>query len=71
MGPTITSFRIALEMENQDWKSFSNTLDKPDRKKFDEMFDISRWYIPACSNSVQYVRLHPILCRFYFTIKNS
>jgi hypothetical protein len=39
-----------------------NDLDKKDRKKFDEeMFDISRLYISACSNSVQYVRLHPIL----------
>jgi hypothetical protein len=27
----------------------------------DEMWDIPRWYISACSNSVQYVRLHPIL----------
>ena len=25
------------------------------------MWDIPRWYISACSNSVQYVRLHPIL----------
>jgi hypothetical protein len=25
------------------------------------MFDIPRFYISACSNSVQYVRLHPIL----------
>jgi hypothetical protein len=36
-------------------------LDKSDRKKFDEMWDIPLWYISACSNSVQYVRLHPIL----------
>jgi hypothetical protein len=28
---------------------------------FDEMFDIPRSYISACFNSVQYVRLHPIL----------
>ena len=28
---------------------------------FDEMWDIPRFYISACSNSVQYVRLHPIL----------
>jgi hypothetical protein len=28
---------------------------------FDEMWDIPLWYISACSNSVQYVRLHPIL----------
>jgi hypothetical protein len=30
-------------------------------KKFDEMFDISRLYISACSNSVQLMPLHPIL----------
>ena len=36
-------------------------LDKSDRKKFDEMWDIPKWYISACSNSVEYVRLHPIL----------
>ncbi len=61
MGRTIPSFRIALEMEKEDWKPFRNALDKSDRKKFDEMWDIPRFYISACSNSVQYVRLHPIL----------
>ena len=48
-------------MEKEEWKLFRNALDKSDRKKFDEMFDIPRFYISACSNSVQYVRLHPIL----------
>jgi hypothetical protein len=61
MGRTMPSFRIALAMEKEDWKPFRNALDKSDRKKFDEMWDIPRWYISACSNSVQYVRLHPIL----------
>jgi hypothetical protein len=61
MGRTIPSFRIALEWEKAEWKPFRNALDKSDRKKFDEMWDIPRWYISACSNSVQYVRLHPIL----------
>ena len=62
MGRTIPSFRIALAMEKEDWKPFRNALDKSDRKKFDEMmFDISRFYISACSNSVQYVKLHSIL----------
>ena len=61
MGRTIPSFRIALAMEKEEWKPFRNALDKSDRKKFDEMWDIPRWYISACSNSVQYVRLHPIL----------
>ena len=46
-------------MEKEEWKSFRNALDKSDRKKFDEMmFDISRFYISACFNSVQYVKLH-------------
>lgn len=61
MGRTIPSFRIALEMEKAEWKPFRNALDKSDRKKFDEMWDLSRWYISACSNSVQYVRLHSLL----------
>jgi hypothetical protein len=61
MGRTIPSFRIALAMEKEDWKPFRNALDNSDRKKFDDMWDIPRWYISACSNSVQYVRLHPIL----------
>src|ERR687890_1418013 len=61
MGRTIPSFRIALAMEKEDWKPFRNALDKSDRKKFDEMWDLPKWYISACSNSVQCVRLHPIL----------
>jgi hypothetical protein len=66
MGRTIPSFRIALEIEERDWKPFRNALDKSDRKKFDEMFDIPRFYISACSYSVQYVRLHPILMSILF-----
>src|ERR671914_821400 len=61
MGRTMPSFRIALAMEKEEWKPFRNALDKKDRKKFDEMWDLPKWYISACSNSVQYVRLHPIL----------
>lgn len=61
MGRTIPSFRMTLAMEKEEWKPFSNVLDKSERKKFDEMWDLPRCYISACSNSVQYVRLHPIL----------
>ena len=48
-------------MEQEDWKPFRNALDKSDRKKFDEMWDIPRLYTSACSYAVQPVRLHPIL----------
>jgi hypothetical protein len=54
-------FRIALAMEKEKSKPFCKSLDKSDRKKFGEMFDIPRFYISACSNSVQYVRLPPPL----------
>jgi hypothetical protein len=58
---TIPSFRIALAMEKEEWKPFRNALDKKDRQDFDEMWELPKSYISACSNSVQYVRLHPIL----------
>lgn len=53
-------------MEERDWKPFRNALDKSERKKFDEMFDIPRFYISACSNSVQLVPLHPIIMSILF-----
>jgi len=42
-------------------EAIRNALDKKDRKEFDDMFDIPRLYITACSNSVQLVPLHPIM----------
>jgi hypothetical protein len=66
MGRTIPSFRIALAMEQEEWKPFRNALDKSDRKKFDDMFDIPRSYISACSYSIQYVRIYPTLMSILF-----
>src|SRR5215211_1169906 len=53
-------------MEKADWKPFRNALDKLDRNKFDEMFDIPRFHISSCSNSVQLVVLHPIIRSILF-----
>ena len=36
------------------------------KKKFDEMWDIPRLYVSACSNSVQLVPLHPIIISILF-----
>src|SRR5215211_6460321 len=66
MGRTIPSFRIALEMEKEDWKPFRNALDKSERKEFDDMFDIPKSYISACSNSVRLVPLHPFIMSILF-----
>jgi hypothetical protein len=59
MGRTIPPFRNVLDMEKQEWKPFCNALDKSERKNFDEMWDIPRLYITACSNSVQLVPIQP------------
>jgi hypothetical protein len=61
MGRTIPSFRMALAMEQEDWKPFRNALDKSDRKLFDDMFDVPRLYTSACSYAAIPVRLYPIL----------
>jgi hypothetical protein len=53
-------------MEKADWKPFRNALGKKDRKEFDDMFDIPRLYLSACSNSVQLVPLHPIIMSILF-----
>jgi len=53
-------------MEKADWKTFRNALDKSERKDFDDMFDIPRLYLLACSNSVQLVPLHPIIMSILF-----
>jgi hypothetical protein len=71
MGRTIPSFRIALAMEEEEWKPFCNALDKKDRKDFDDMWELPKFYISACSNSVQYIRLHPTLMSIPFITSNN
>ena len=72
MGGTVPSFRIVLEEEKAEWKLFRSALDKKDRKEFDDMFDIPRLYITACSSSVQPVPIQPIMISILsFTITSS
>jgi hypothetical protein len=66
MGRTIPSFRMTLDMEKEEWKPFRNALDRKYRKQFDEMWDIPKLYITACSNSVQLVPFHPIMISILF-----
>jgi actin-related protein len=66
MGRTVPSFRNVLDMEKADWKPFRNALDRSERKDFDDMWDIPRLYLSACSNSVQLVPLHPIIMSILF-----
>jgi predicted transcriptional regulator len=66
MGRTVPSFRNVLEMEKEEWKPFRNALPKSERKSFDEMWDIPKPYIMACSNSVSLVPFLPIAVAILF-----
>ena len=61
MGRTIPSYRIAAEMETNKWKIFRDSLDKKDRKEFDNMFSYSRLYNSAGSNACRPILIYPIL----------
>lgn len=66
MGRTVPSFRIVIAQDKKEWKLFREALDKKERKEFDEMFDLPKSYISACSNSVQLVPMHPIVISILF-----
>jgi hypothetical protein len=51
--------------------NFNNALDKKDRREFEDMWDIPRLYITACSNSVQLLPLHPIFISIVFDHYNQ
>ncbi len=53
-------------MEENEWNSFRNSLDKSERKIFDDMFAISHLYNSACSYSAKYVRIQPIFMFIIF-----
>jgi hypothetical protein len=60
MGRTIPSFRIASMEEQKEWKQFRQSLNKQDRKVFDNMFSIAHLYNSACSYTVNPIRIQPI-----------
>src|SRR5918993_179608 len=64
---TFLSFTRDNPVNNKkEWEPFRNALNKSERKDFDEMWDIARLYISACSNSVQLVPLQPIVISILF-----
>jgi len=61
MGRTIPSYRIASEMEIRKWRPFRKLLDKQDRKKFDDMLSIPRFYNVAATMACRPVLIHVFL----------
>ena len=66
MGRTIPSYRIASEIEIRKWRPFRKALDKRDRKVFDEMLSIPRFYNVAGTMACRPVSIHPILMSIIF-----
>jgi hypothetical protein len=62
---------IVLAAEKAEWKPFREALDKKERNEFDEMWDIPRVYVSACSNSVQLVPLQPIMISILFHLTKN
>ncbi len=62
MGRTIPSFRIATVLEEKEWKLFRKYLkNKNEKKLFTHMFLTANLYNSACSNTVNPIRIHPIM----------
>ena len=66
MGRTVPSYRIASEIERDKWKIFRQSLDKKDKKLFDQMFSYSRLFNSAGSNACRPVLIHPIIMSIVF-----
>ena len=66
MGRTIPSFRISSIIEERKWKQFRNSLDKEDKKIFDEIFLLARLHNTASYQSVRLVRIQAILMSIIF-----
>ncbi|MGB8935178.1 MAG: hypothetical protein WCC17_08740, partial [Candidatus Nitrosopolaris sp.] len=57
---------IASSIEEKEWKPFRNSLDKSDRKIFDEMFSIAHLYNSASSYAAKPIRIQPIFMSIIF-----
>jgi hypothetical protein len=66
MGRTIPLFRIASSIEEKEWQIFRNSLDKSDKKIFDDMFSIAHLYNSVSSYATKPIRIHPIFMSIIF-----
>ena len=66
MGRTIPSFRIATVVDEKEWKSFRNSLDKSDKKIIDHTCSVTYLYNSASSYIFKPGRLKPILLSIIF-----
>ncbi len=68
MGRTIPSFRIAIDLEQKEWRLYQKYLSTDKRKLFRLMFSTARLYNSACSYCNNPVRIYPILISIIFDL---
>jgi hypothetical protein len=61
MGKTVESYRVALDLELQKWKGFSNALRGDDREAFEQVMDACRNYASAGSNATRPTIFEPMI----------
>ena len=66
MDRTVPSYRLASDREKRKWKPFRERLDKSERKLFDEMMSISRFYNVSGVGACKPVLIQPILMSIIF-----
>ncbi len=53
MGKTVESYRIALDIEIQNWSGFAKALRTDDREAFEQLMDAARSYAMAGGNATR------------------
>jgi hypothetical protein len=66
LGRTVPSFRIALHQEEKKWRVFRASLEKKNKKTFDDIFETARLYISACMMACRPVRLESLFMAVIF-----
>ena len=61
MGKTVESYRIALDIEIQNWSGFAKALRSEDRAAFEQILDACRDYASAGSNATRPVLLEAMV----------
>ncbi len=61
MGKTVPSFRMALEAEIGNWRSYRRALKKGDRRVFDELMGLTRIHASASGNALRTSPLEAML----------
>jgi hypothetical protein len=62
MGKTVPSYRMAIECEIANWKSFRDALSSEDEKQaFDTIMDLCRIQAMAASNACKPILFEPMI----------